>query len=289
MERNVKIAVGALTALLVLSAIGIFYYWDKSGALALEKNRAGQRADSLLSAKVRLEAGIRELESELASIKADTDSLTESVAQVNGLLGEREAALRRMRAATARLAAGRDTAHSHLADLQKERDHLAGENQSLTDQGNAFRNEVAGLNEKLLVMVPRSAVTADAFRVEARKRNDKATAKAKKVHTLTVSFHLPAELRTNGEKEVYLSLTNLQGDVQFTPLRTAVVSVAGASQTVPVHAVERVNLDQNLQRISFTIQPTDDLQPGTYRASVFTDDTYLGAVEFPLRDSFWFF
>ena len=289
MERNVKIAVGALTALLVLSAIGIFYYWDKSGALALEKNRAGQRADSLLSAKIRLEAGIRELENELASIKEDTDSLTESVAHVNGLLGRREAALRQMRAVTARLEADRNTARTHLTDLQNERDHLASENQSLINQGNALRSEVAGLQEKLLVMVPRSAVTADAFRVEALKRNDKATAKAKKVHTLTVSFHLPAELRTIGEKEVYLSLTNLQGNVQFAPLRTAVISVAGASQTVPVHAVERVTLDKNLQRISFTIQPTDDLHPGTYRASVFTDDAYLGAVEFPFRDSFWFF
>lgn len=289
MERNVKIAVGALTALLVLSAIGIFYYWDKSGALALDKNRAGQRADSLLAAKVQLEAGIRELESELASIKEDTDSLTESVAQANGLLGQREAALRQMRAATARLEADRNTARTHLADLQKERDSLSGENQSLATQGNAFRNEVAGLQEQLLVMVPRGAVTADGFRVEARKSNDKATAKAKKVHTLTVSFHLPAELRTNGEKEVYLSLTNLQGDVQFTPLRTAMVSVAGISQTVPVHATERVKLDQNLQRISFTLRPTDDLEPGTYRASVFTDEAYLGAVEFPFRESFWFF
>jgi hypothetical protein len=138
-------------------------------------------------------------------------------------------------------------------------------------------------------MVPRSAVTADAFRVEARKRNEQATAKAKKVHTLTVSFHVPPVLRTDGEQEVYLSLTNLQDNVQFTPLRTAVLPGSGAGQTLPVHAVERVRFDQDLQRISFTLQPTDDLKPGTYRASVFTGDTYLGAVEFPFRDSFWFF
>lgn len=93
-------------------------------------------------------------------------------------------------------------------------------------------------------MVPRGAATAHACRVEARKRNDKATSKARKVHTLTASFHLPAELRTHGGQEVYLSLTNLQGDLQAAPLRTAVVSVAGAGQTVPVHAVERVNLDK---------------------------------------------
>jgi hypothetical protein len=289
MDRNVKIATGVLTALLVLSTFGIIYYWDKSGELTLERNRAGQRADSLVAVKSRLEAGIRELENELASIKEDTDSLTEQVTDINGLLGRREAALRRIQAVNAQLAAYRDTAQTQLSGLQHDRDRLTGENQSLVDQSNALREEVAGLNEKLRVMVPRSAVTADAFRVEARKRNEKATAKAKKVHTLTVSFHVPPVLRTDGEQEVYLSLTNLQDNVQFTPLRTAVLPGSGAGQTLPVHAVERVRFDQDLQRISFTLQPTDDLKPGTYRASVFTGDTYLGAVEFPFRDSFWFF
>jgi len=289
MERNVKIATGVLTALLVLSTFGIIYYWDKSGDLALERNRAGQRADSLAAAKVRLEAGIRELESELESVKEDTDSLTERVTDINGLLSRREAALRRVQAVNARLAAYRDTAGTQLSGLQNDRDRLTGENQSLADQSNALREEVADLNEKLRGMVPRSAVTADAFRVEARKRNEQATAKAKKVHTLTVSFHVPAVLRTDGEQEVYLSLTNLEDNVPFTPLRTALLPGSSAGQTIPVHAVERVRFDQGLQRISFTLQPTDDLKPGTYRASVFTGETYLGAVEFPFRDSFWFF
>ncbi len=289
MERNVKIATGVLTALLVLSTFGIIYYWDKSGELALEKNRAGQRADSLVAARARLEAGIRELENELESIKEDTDSLTERITDAHGLLTRREAALRRIQAVNAQLAAYRDTAEMQLSGLQQDRDRLTGENQSLADQGNALREEVAGLNEKLRMMVPRSAVTADAFRVEARKRNDKATAKARKVHTLTVSFHVPAVLRTNGEQEVYLSLNNLQDNVPFTPLRTAVLPGSDAGQSVPVHAVERVRFDKDLQRISFTLQPADDLKPGTYRASVFTGDTYLGAVEFPFRDSFWFF
>jgi hypothetical protein len=289
MERNVKIATVALTALLVLSAIGIFYYWDKSGHLALEKNRAEQRADSLRSEKVRLEAGLRELENELTVLKEDADSLTQSVKHANGLLGRRETALRQIQALNARLEAYRDTAGTQMATLQNDNNRLAGENESLLSQGNTLRDELTGLNEKLLGMVPRSAVTADAFRVEALKRNDKATAKAKKVHTLTVSFHLPAELRTGGEQAVYLSLTNLQDNVLFTPLRTAVVNVSGDRRTIPVHAVERVRLDKDQQRISFTLRPTDDLKPGTYWASVFTDDTYLGAVEFPFRDSFWFF
>lgn len=293
MERNVRIMIGALTALLVLSTIGIYHYWDKSGELRLEKNRAeqraNQRADSLLAAKVELEGGLRDLENELKATRAGTDSLARQVTQVNGLLGRREAALRRVQAVNAQLEAFRDTTRTQLSGMQRDRDRLMGENQSLADQGNALKNEVAVLNVKLLTMVPRTAVTADAFRVEARKRNDKATAKSKKVHTLTVSFHVPAVLQTDNEAEVYLSLTNLQDNVPFAPLRTAVLPGSAAGQTIPVHAVERVRFDKNLQRISFTLQPTDDLAPGTYRAAVFTGDTYLGTVEFPLRDSFWFF
>ncbi|MBD0254460.1 MAG: hypothetical protein ICV83_01975, partial [Cytophagales bacterium] len=240
----------------------------------------------LSSAKVRLEAGMQELENELAAIKADADSLGESMTQVNRLLTRREAALRRLQTLNTRLEAYRDTAQTQLSGLQQDQDRLAGENQLLANQGNALKDEVATLQAQLRTV--RSALTADAFRVEARKRNDKATAKAKKVHTLTISFLVPAELRTEGEKEVYLSLTNLQDNVPLTPLRTAAVPVVGG-RAIPVHAVERVPFGKDLQRITFTLQPAEDLPPGTYRASVFTDDTYLGAVEFSFRDSFWFF
>lgn len=291
MERNVKIATGVLTALLVLSTFGIIYYWDKSGELALGKREAGQRADSLLSAKVRLEAGIRDLENELAATKANADSMTQSLTQnvmhANGLLGRREAALRRVQTLNTRLEAYRDTAQTQLSGLQQDRDRLTGDNEALANQGKALEGQVTALQAQLRTV--RSALTADAFRVEALKRNDKATAKAKKVHTLTISFHVPAELRKEGQEEVYLSLTNLQDNVPLTPLRTATVPVRGASQIIPVHAVELVPFGKDLQRISFTLRPTQDLPPGTYRASVFTDDTYLGAVEFPFRDSFWFF
>ncbi|MBC7571172.1 MAG: hypothetical protein H7319_15755, partial [Spirosoma sp.] len=56
-----------------------------------------------------------------------------------------------------------------------------------------------------------------------------------------------------------------------------------------VHASQAVNFGQNPQRISFTITPATNVKPGVYRASVYTKDRYLGATEFGLRDSFWFF
>jgi len=84
------------------------------------------------------------------------------------------------------------------------------------------------------------------------------------------------------------SLTN-QMDAVVLKIDRLTVMVNGASESIPVHASKAVNFSQNPQRISFTISPDTKVKPGVYRASVYTKDRYLGATEFKLRDSFWFF
>lgn len=286
-QRSFKIITGVLAFLLVLSIAGGIYYWDKSQDLAQEKDSVEQKANSLLMGQSR---DINKLTNQLAAVKKENQSLAGQVKDLNGSLNQNYAQLWELRSSSAaNIALLRDTMRTQLSHMQGERGELADVNLSLTNQNSELSNEVATLTTKMVTMVPRNALTADAFRVEAIKQNNKVTAKAKKVHALTISFNIPPKLGLAGTEEVYLSITDLQGNVLMTPLRTATITAPDLTKTVPVHAVKNIDFGQGLKRVAFTIGSTEAIKPGIYQAAIFTKDDYLGAVEFEFRDSFWFF
>lgn len=289
-ERNLKVLAGVMAALLVLFVAGSIYYWDKSQGLAKEKSNIEKQANSQLSAKSR---NINNLSNQLATAKKDNQSLTGKMQEANSLLSQKDNKLQQLRTSNAyKLKALSDSMQvgvTNLNDLRSQTQGLTDEKESLTNQNTELNNQVASLNEKLQTMVPRNTLTVDGFRVVAIKRNDKETAKAKKVHTLTVSFTIPSELGLSGTQEVFLSLTDLQGNVFMTPLQTSTITSPDLDKTFPVHAVKSIDFTKELERVAFTIESVEDVKPGTYRASVYTKDNYLGSAECTFRDSFWFF
>lgn len=286
-NKKLKIVTGVMATLLLLSVAGGMYYRDKSRDLAEEKDRIEQKANLLLLGQSR---DINNLNNRFETVQKENQSLTGKVKELNNLLNEKYAQLWELRSDNAaKIALLRDTIRTQLSQMQGERGMLTDKNLSLTSQNSTLGNQIAALNEKMQTMVPRSALTADAFRAEAIKRNEKVTAKAKKVHTLTVSCNVPPALGLEGTKEVYLSITDLQGNILMTPLRTATITAPDIHKTIPVHAVKSIDFGKSQQRVAFTIESTEDIAPGIYQASVFTTDDYLGTVEFEFRDSFWFF
>jgi predicted nuclease with TOPRIM domain len=285
-ERSFKIMAWVFTALLVLSAAGALYYRNENLDAARTKAQIEQRLDSLQTSHEQLAKKSSALNSQLDTARRNNVSLTGQVAESRDLLNRKEVLVRSLRNSVSSL---RDTMQTQVASLTEQSERITGENQSLADKNAELNKQIEELNKELAMRVPRSVVTADGFRVEAVKHNDKVTAKAKKVHTLMVSCNVPAELGLEGTREVYLSLNDGQNHALLAPLTTALVQLAGSSQTIPVHAIQKVDFSKGSQPVSFTIESADDFQPRTYRASVFTKDAYLGSVEFKLRDSFWFF
>ena len=295
---------GGLSA--VLLAVGI-YYWNGNKTLTWQNDRAERRADSLLSARLQLETDLSTLNDQLVTTKVDNTDLNKRIEAANQRLVQNDARLRELRRSnTGRVQAIQVLTQrltQNLATLTTERDSLGNQMGAMqnkigwmTDSSAVYQSrneqlgrEVTQLNGTLLTMVPRSALTGDGFRVETVKGNEKETAKAKKVDALLVSFNVPAELRLTGEQEVYLSLTDEQRNGMMPALRTAIINRPGLNEEISVHAVQTVNFVQTPQRISFTIDPVSTIKPGVYRASVYTKNAYLGATEFRLRDSFWFF
>lgn len=279
-QRNFTIVTAVMATLLMLSITGGIYYWDKSRDLAQVKNRVEQPDNSLLLGQSR---DIINLTNRYEQVKKENQSLTRQVKELNNLLNEKYAQLWELQSnSAANMLQLRDSVRAQLSQMQ-------GESGQMTNQNSNLGSEITSLNEKMQTMVPRSALTADAFRIEAIKRNNKVTAKAKKVHTLTISFTVPPKLGLEGKQELYLSLTDLQGNLLMRPLRTATITGSELNKTIPVHAVKSIDFGKSIQRVAFSIESTEDIQAGIYQASVFTKDDYLGTVEFEFRDSLWFF
>jgi len=290
MEPKMKILTGALTALLVISAIGSVYYLDKSRDLALEKNKVEMRVDSLMKEQRRLETEKSQQADQIQNMQNENQTLTRQVADTEGMLQRQTSRWSRLQNTHARQTLQLDTLQSQINDLATQRERMTEENQLLLDQNAYQLQQLGSLQAQLQTMVPRKSVTVDGFRVEAIKRNDKVTAKAKKVHNLNVSFNVPAEMGLTGtEKELYLSLTEIHNAVTLTPLMTLSVQESATDAVIPVHAMKTVMFSDPGQRISFSLEAPPEMKPGTYKASVYTKDAYLGSVEWELRDSFWFF
>lgn len=292
-----------LGGLSVVLLAGGIYYWNGNKTLTRQNDRAERRADSLLSVRLQLETDLSTLNDQLATTKVDNTDLNKRVEEANRRLAQNDASLRGLRRSNTGRVQAIQALNQNLATLTTERDSLGNQMDAMqskigwmTDSSAVYQSrneqlgqEVTQLNSTLLTMVPRSALTGDGFRVETVKGNEKETAKAKKVDALLVSFNVPAELGLTGEQEVYLSLTDEQRNGMMPALRTATINRPGLNEQISVHAVQTVNFGQTPQRISFTIDSASPIKPGVYRASVYTKNAYLGATEFRLRDSFWFF
>lgn len=301
-ERTPSTLAWILATLIGLGIAGGLY-WTNNRTLTTRFDRAEQRADSLLSVKLQLEGDIRDLNSQLETATDEKDYLTNRVDNLHGQLNQRNRSVSQLRQHNAgqirtiqalnqhvnRLSIARDSLENQMVAMHDKIKWQSQSSEQLREQQHDLQQRLSTLDAQVLTMVPRSAITGDAFLVEVSKPNKKVTAKAKKANTLTISLKIPPVLKLEGIQEVYLSLTDELQQPMMPALHSATVTLPDVNEVIPVHATQAVNFARPAQRIFFTLRPETSIKPGIYRAAVFTKDAYLGSVEFRLRDSFWFF
>jgi hypothetical protein len=284
---KVTVLIGGLAALLLFSAGVNLYYWSTINELTQKREEIEQQAHALLSTQNQM---IDRLKEQAHKAQENNESLYEKVQELNALLSQVNAEIWELRTGRTPQGKNMDLIASTNTLKLAGADLLSKENTSLRRQNDRLTQELALLQDSLQALVENS-LTADGFRMVAYKRNNKETAKAKKVDRLTVSLHIPPEFNLPTKEVLYLSLTDMHGKGITDPLQSLTISTEEREMVVPVHDLRVVDFreDKNGQQVTFYVYRSANVQPGRYRASVYTKNRYLGSVELQFRDSFWFF
>ncbi|WP_337044443.1 hypothetical protein [Emticicia sp. 17c] len=316
-ESRKRAFTGALVGALALATAFGVYQAYRSSEISDERDKFTIQVDSLSTVKKNLEEEISGLTKDLNDERDENAELTTKTEYINGLLAQKEQVLTKMNRETASLRNQNKSKSEqlamlnnqiielndvkalmerNLADLQANNATLIAENtewkakyDELRNQSEILNTHIASLNKKVDDII--YSAPADNFRVEVLKPNSKVTAKAKKAHTLKVSFVVPEMVKTSTESMQTLYLTIL--DDKNMPVKGAEkeVSVMQGEKLMPiaVHATQTVDFSKNPQNTTFMFDVKEKLAPGTYKATVYTNNDYLGTVEFKVRNSFLFF
>jgi chromosome segregation ATPase len=307
-ESNSKLIAALLTAGFVISIISGIYYYKNGKTLDKEKNQISLTADSLNVVKNKLQNEVSTLTEQLADEKVNIEEMATTLANKEKIIASKQSLINQSINRLSMIEKNDKTEISSLESQVKELRDLKGVLErrivSYSEKSLLQNKDNMALNEKILLLQKevldlksnvkeiKYLATADNFSVELLKPNSKLTTKAKKVRTLRISMRIPAFLKTESTENtpVYISITdNKNNAISGTIKEVSLKDEENKELKIAIHQLKMIDFNKNPQRLSFDYKVTEDLKPGIYSAKVYSTDTYLGTVEFRVKDSFWFF
>lgn len=257
--------------------------------------------DELNVLRENLAREIDSLEQEYSILAEENESLSGSLSEAETKLASTESSLsaakrknaseiNSLRAEIEDLISAKAQLESRINNIQMENDSLKMVAGILTEDLSLAREEnqaLNNLNETMNQEVKKLTLAnfkASAFRVDTEQKNDKVSAKARRVREIKVSFDLtnvPSEYQ--GLRPLYMSISDDKGvPIQSeNPINTKVV-VNGQAMDLIAQKTKDVDIADN-QRLNFSYELEDKLDSGVYRVAVYTDIGLLGASSFILR------
>lgn len=309
-EKALKNRANIMTALFVLSLIVIAILLFNRSNLKGDLGETSAERDSLLVMRTNLERDLDSLQNVLQLASAENDSLQGSLSELQKLVEEKDALVRRVRAQSINTTEGLRREINQLRQLRGEMEGAIGELQAENEQLRAENAELRAENEQLTVergqlssqvddlnkintqlqdrvaSLTRAGVKASAFRVDVETRSDKLTSKARRTREINIGFDLvdlPEEFQ--GAHTLYLVLTDVNGALvptSGTPLNVSIPTPNNTPLQIQAQQAKEVNLTR-AQRLTFTYPVEEKLGSGTYIATVYADFGILGSSSFRLR------
>ena len=290
--------------LLVLSAAMGYFFWQKSRDYVRESTKMAAEKVQLEAAKASVEHSLDSLATSYADVRTENETLRGQVTTTAALIQQKDAVIRQIKTnTTSDLQNLRDQVstlektkieyETIISTLRGENDALKAENQRLTGEnaelkGNntALNSQVEGLAKKLEEQIRKTqsaTFKASSFRVTPTRKNDRLTAKAKRVRSIDVSFDL-ADVPVNyqGTQKLYLVITDEKGVPIMSETATkATVHAPAGPVDITAQQLKTVALE-SMQRLSFNFKFDDRLKSGSYVVAIYSDQGLLGASSFRL-------
>lgn len=294
------------TAMVAFGALGAYQYQQASEAREMYAMETS-KTEELSVKKESLESEVDDLSAELNAKIAEAEAAKKELDRMN-----EEASKRKVYSYKA------NNERKKMLDLQKQKemeiDSLKGEllalndikmrmeedlkvipvleeeNASLKEEVRTWEQKYAKLESEFDELSTRYQkaiydAPADNFNVAVTMKNGKLTSRAKRAQNVTISFLMPEFLQKEmkGKESLYLSLF----DEQIKPIpgwiKEATINANNGSLPIQIHSIQEFDASKGPQVVSFTVPLEEKLEPGFYKAKVYSANSYFGTVDFRLR------
>lgn len=280
-EQKIKITAAVATVLFFISLIFIGVTSHKNANLKADVNKEKLKTESVLAEKLKLDKQIMEFKKDLASLTGKNSDLNKYVAEVQQKLAMREDAitklgnennsLKKFRKEAEELRKMREQLNTEVAQLTSRNQYLETEIQGMNVTIAGLQKQNQGLNDQLTAMLSNTGAN---FKVEVvRKNNEKLTYKAKRTHTILVTFDMPSK---EGRRNFRLDLQSPTGTNMPGELKAEIASINELS------ASTESNLVQGKNTITLAFTPEQKLSKGTYTMFIFDGHNYITNLQFRL-------
>jgi myosin heavy subunit len=281
-ERSIKITAAVITAMLFISLIFVGVTMKNNSGLKKEVDTERLKTENVLAEKLKLDKQIVEFRKDLASLNGKNTELNDFIAELQGKLDEKEGALKRLGNENGSLRRFRKEAE----DLRKMKEQLQTQVAEMGEKNNKLEAEILQLNQTIAGLQQQNqglnhqinemlAYNGANFKIEVvRRKQEKLTHRAKRTHTILVSFDLP---KKEGRRNFRFDLqsptgTNLPGDLR-------VESVASGNLSASIDSSVSAGKD----RITMSFTPEARLSEGTYSIFIFEGNNYVNNLQFRLN------
>lgn len=293
------------TVLFALALIGVIFLWTRNSKLQTSNEEYMTEVDSLTQVKYDLLNDLDSLQLAYEGLAVTSDSLSNSLAgakenidRLERIRRQSASDLRSLREEINQLRAVKSELSANVAQLQEENAMLLAQNDSLNQElvVSQSRNQqlvsqtsqLEEANQALLDemnTLKAESVKATGFRIDIEKDNGKPTLHGRRADVIEVSFDMTSVPREyQGLHTVYLVISDPNGTPiqSVNPVRTR-INVRGEVAEFEAQLAKEVNLSES-QRLSFKHEIQERrLDPGYYRAAIYSDMGFLGASGFQIR------
>jgi predicted nucleic acid-binding Zn-ribbon protein len=281
-EQKIKITAAVVTALLFISLIFVGVTMKNNTGLKKEVDTEKLKTENVLAEKLKLDKQIVDFRKDLASLTGQNSELNGLVTELQVKLDEKEesikrlgnenGSLRRFRREAEDLRKMRDQLQAQIVELNSNSNKLEADILELNQTIASLQQQNQGLNHRISEMLANNAAN---FKVEVVRRNpERLTHKAKRTHTILVTFDMP---KKDGRRNFRFDLqsptgTNLPGD-----LKVEAVSLGTLSASIDANSAA---LDT--ERVTLAFTPESRLSQGTYAIFIFEGNNYINNLQFRL-------